>query len=54
VFKTGLNKENDHLVTTDILHEIVSKYTGASELALRIAKELINHIDVYHAQRSMD
>ena len=51
VFKTELKKESGQLLTADAFLEIVRRYTDASELTQRMVTELINHIDVYHAQR---
>ena len=49
--KAILKKENTRLCTTDAFLEIVRRYTDAKELTRRMVTELIDHIEVYHAER---
>ena len=49
--KAVLKKETSQLYTTDAFLEIVRRYTDAQELTGRMATELIDHIEVYHAER---
>ena len=49
--KTELKKENGQLLTADMFLDIVRRYTNAQELTQRMVTELIDHIDVYHAER---
>lgn len=51
VLKSELNKKTGQLYTADMFLEIVRRYTNARELTQRMVTELIDHIDVYHAQR---
>jgi len=51
VLRAELKKENIRQYTADSFLEIVRRYTGADALAQRMVTELINHIDVYHAER---
>jgi len=46
-----LKNESGQLVTADTFLEIVRKYTDASELTQRMLTELIDHIDIYHAEK---
>ena len=46
-----LKKENSQMCTTDAFLEIVRRYTDAKELTGRMVTELIDHIEVYHAER---
>ena len=46
-----LKKENTRLCTTDAFLEIVWRYTDAKELTGRMVTELIDQIEVYHAER---
>ena len=38
-------------MTTDAFLEIVRRYTNAQEVTQRMVTELIDHIEVYHAER---
>ena len=49
--KVELKKESGQRYTADMFLEIVRKYTNAQELTQRMLTELIDHIDVYHAER---
>ena len=49
--KAVLKKEGGKLLTADAFLEIVRRYTNARELTGRMVSELIDHIEVYHAQR---
>jgi len=49
--KTDLKKECGKLMTTDAFLEIVRRYTDAQELTQRMVTELIDHIDVFHAEK---
>ena len=44
--------ERGTLYTVDAFLEIVRRYTDARELTQRMMTELIDHIDVYHAERA--
>jgi hypothetical protein len=46
-----LKKESGQLYTADKFLEIVRQYTDTTVLTQRMLYELINHIDVYHANR---
>jgi len=49
--QTELKKESGQLYTADTFLEIVRQYTDANALTQRMVTELINHIDVYHAEK---
>jgi len=49
--QTELKKESGQLYTADTFLEIVRQYTDANALTQRMVSELINHIDVYHAEK---
>ena len=51
VLRTELKKETGKLLTTDAFLEIVRRYTDAQEVTQRMVVELIDHIDVYHAEK---
>ncbi len=51
ILKTELKKEKGQRYTAEMFLEIVRRYTNAQELTQRMVTELIDHIDVYHAQR---
>jgi len=51
VLRAELKKENNRQYTADTFLDIVRRYTDADALAQRMVTELINHIDVYHAER---
>lgn len=51
VLKSELKKETGQLYTADMFLEIVRRYTNAQELTQRMVTELIDHIEVFHAQR---
>ena len=48
--KAELKKEGGQLLTADSFLEIVRRYTDAQELTGCMVTELIDHIDVYHAE----
>ncbi len=49
--RKGLRQEVGQRITADMFLEIVRRYTDAQELTQRMVTELIDHIDVYHAER---
>ncbi len=51
ILRAELKKETSRLYTTDTFLEIVRQYTNAQELSQRMVTEMIDHIDVFHAQR---
>jgi hypothetical protein len=51
LLKTELRKERGQLMTADAFLEIVRRYTDAQEVTQRMVTELIDHIDVYHAEK---
>ena len=51
VLKTELLHENGQMMTTDSFISTVRKYTRVKKLTPRIVRELIDHIDVYHAEK---
>ena len=51
ILRAELKKETSRLYTTDTFLEIVRQYTDAKEVTQRMVTELIDHIDVYHAER---
>lgn len=51
VLRSELKKETSQLYTADMFLEIVRRYTNATELTQHMVTELIDHIDVYHAER---
>lgn len=54
LLKTELKKAGGQQVTTDLFLETIRRYTGAQELTQRMVTELIDHIDVYHAEKDGD
>ncbi len=50
VLRAELKKETGQIYTADAFLEIVRRYTAAKELTQRMVTELIDHIDVYHAE----
>jgi len=52
VLRSELKKETSQLYTADMFLEIVRRYTNATELTQHMVTELIDHIDVYHAERA--
>lgn len=51
VLKAELKKENIKQYTADAFLEGVRRYTDAQEVTGRMVTELIDHIEVYHAER---
>jgi hypothetical protein len=51
ILKTDLRKERGQLLTADAFLDIVRRYTDAQELTQRMVMELIDHIEVYHAEK---
>ena len=51
ILKVELKKESGQLMTADAFLEIVRRYTDAQEVTQRMVAELIDHIEVYHAER---
>ena len=49
--KSELRKAGGQLMTADNFLEIVRRYTNVQELTQCMVTELIDHIDVYHAER---
>ncbi len=49
--RSDLKKDTGQLITADMFLETVRKYTDAQEVTQRMVAELIEHIDVYHAER---
>lgn len=54
LLKNELKKAGGQQVTTDLFLETIRRYTGAQELTQRMVTELIDHIDVYHAEKDGD
>lgn len=42
------------MVTTDLFLDTIRRYTGAQGLIQRMVTELIDHIDVYYAEKDGD
>jgi hypothetical protein len=51
LLKTELQKEHSQFMTTDTFLGIVRRYTDAQEITQRMVTELIDHIEVFHAER---
>ena len=51
ILRSELKKETSLRYTADMFLEIVRRYTNATELTNHMVTELINHIDIYHAER---
>ena len=51
VLRTELKKESGQIYTADSFLDLVRRYTDAREVTQRMVTELIDHIDVYHAER---
>jgi len=51
ILRMELKKDAGQLYTADTFLETVRKYTDAQEVTQRMVIELIDHIDVYHAER---
>ncbi len=49
--KSELKKSGGKQLTTDLFLDIVRRHTGTTELSQRMVTELIDHIDVYHAEK---
>ncbi|WP_243112581.1 recombinase family protein [Caproiciproducens sp. NJN-50] len=49
--KSELRKAGGQLMTADNFLETIRRYTDARELSQRMVTELIDHIDVYHAEK---
>ena len=52
VLRKELKKGNCQILTADSFLEVVRRYTDAQELTRRMLSELIDHIDVYHAEKA--
>lgn len=52
--KLELKKSGGQQLTTDRFLNTVRRYTGAQTLTQRMVTELIDHIDVYHAEKQED
>ncbi len=52
--KLELKKSGGQQLTTDLFLDTVRRYTGAQTLTQRMVTELIDHIDVYHAEKQED
>lgn len=52
--KSELKKSCGQQLTTDLFLDTVRRYTGAQALTQRMVTELIDHIDVYHAEKQSD
>jgi hypothetical protein len=52
--KAELKKSGGQQLTTDLFLDTVRRYTGAQTLTQRMVTELIDHIDVYHAEKQED
>lgn len=50
-FKSELKKETTELTTADMFLGFVRRYTDVKELSQRMVVELIDHIDVYQAEK---
>lgn len=51
ILKNELRKEKGQRLTADAFLEVVRRYIDAQEVTGRMVTELIDHIDVYHAER---
>ena len=51
MLRLGLKKETGQLYTADSFLDIVRQYTDVQALTQRMVTELIDHIDVYHAEQ---
>lgn len=49
--KAELRKAGGQIMTADNFLEMIRKYTDARRLSQRMVTELIDHIDVYHAEK---
>ena len=49
--RNALKNEHGQLVTADTFLDTVRRYTDANELTQRMLTELIEHIDIYHAEK---
>jgi len=54
ILKAELKKSGGQQFTTDLFLDTVRHYTGAQTLTQRMVAELIDHIDVYHAEKQED
>lgn len=52
--KAELKKSGGQQLTTDLFLDTVRRYTGAQTLTQRMVTELVDHIDVYHAEKQED
>lgn len=52
--KAELKRSGGKQLTTDLFLDTVRRYTGAQTLTQRMVTELIDHIDVYHAEKQED
>ena len=51
IFKAELKKETNKMYSADMFLDIVQKYTDVQELTQRMVMELIDRIEIYHAER---
>jgi len=51
ILRSELKKETSLRYTADMFLEIVRRYTNVTELTQLMVTELIDHIDIYHAER---
>jgi hypothetical protein len=49
--KAELDRETDKSITTDMFVAIVRKYTRAKKLTQRMLNELVDYIEVHHAEK---
>ena len=49
--KSELRKDGGQFMNADTFLETIRRYTDAQELSQRMVTELIDHIDVYHAEK---
>jgi len=52
--KAELKKSGGQQLSTDLFLDTVRRYTGVQALTQRMVTELIDHIDVYHAEKQED
>jgi len=51
VLKAELDRETAQTMTNEIFMSVISKYTRARKLTQEMLNELIEHIEVYHAEK---
>ena len=52
VLRKELKKGNCQIHTADSFLDVVRRYTDAQELTQRMLSELIDHIDIFHAEKA--